>query len=286
MEAGEFWALRARATGPVSRVEVLRVGSKRPPRIKVRFTADEEEGREAWVPRSQLRVLWEQVDEWLARERFWNELVEASPSRDAPERRAADAVFDACPWVELADIGYSRRDDGVLYVHDVTAFAEALEESTDFFTRDELTVVYDDGSAVAPWPVTLACARKGAVLHAERVMQDVEREEQKARREAVYGSYTPGRGKREGHHFSPEVCAAVDREFKPARDLVREWCGAEAAEKFAELRILRAEVVRLGGIVEQAVGMLRQAGRDRDASKIEAQFEIPVEVFRKMTPPG
>ncbi|MEV8019716.1 hypothetical protein AB0O76_25845 [Streptomyces sp. NPDC086554] len=105
-------------------------------------------------------------------------------------------------------------------------------------------------------------------------------------REAIYGSYTPGRGKQEGHHFSAETCAAVDREFKPARDLVRQWCGAEAAESFAELRILRAEVIRLGGIVEQAVGMLRQAGKNRDAAKIEAQFEIPVEVFRRMTPPG
>ncbi len=181
MEAGKFWAHRARVNGPVARVEVLRVGTKRPPRVKVRFTADEEEGREAWVPCSQLHVPWEQAECWLARERRWKELSAATPPDDVPERRAVDTVFEACPWDELASVGYSRHDDGVLYVHEVTAFAEALEESTDF---------------------------------------------------------------------------------------------------------LIGEVIRLGRIVEQAVGMLRQAGRDKDAARIEAQFEIPVEVFRRMQPPG
>ena len=115
---------------------------------------------------------------------------------------------------------------------------------------------------------------------------DVERDEQRAQREAIYGSYTPGRGRREGHHFSPEVCAEVDKKYKPARDLVRQWCGEQAVEAYAELRFLRAEVVRLGRIVERAVGMLRQAGRDRDAAKIEEQFEIPVAEFRRMRPPS
>ncbi|QRX91187.1 hypothetical protein [Streptomyces noursei] len=262
------------------------MGTKRPPRIKIRFAADEEEGREAWVPRSQLHVPWDQADRWLAEERRWKELRAATPPGDAPERRAANIVFESCPWDELASVGYSRHDDGVLYVEDVNAFAEALGESTGFFTGDALTVVRDDRSAEAPWAVTLACARKGATLHTDRVMADVEREEQRAQREAIYGSYTPGPGKREGHHFSPEVCAQVDREYKPARDLVRQWCGAPAVEAYAELRVLRAEVIRLGRIVEQAVGILRQAGRDKDAAKIEAQFEIPVVAFRRMAPPS
>lgn len=107
MDVGEFWAHRARAHRPVARVEVLRLGTKRPPRVKIRFTADEEEGREAWVPRSQLHVLWDQADRWLAEERRWEELRAATPPRDAPERRAADIVFESCPWDELASVGLS-----------------------------------------------------------------------------------------------------------------------------------------------------------------------------------
>jgi hypothetical protein len=141
MEAGEFWAHRARAHDPVARVEVLSLGTKRPPRVRIRFTADEDEGREGWVPRSQLRVPWEQADHWLAEERRWKALRAATPSRDAPECRAADIVFAACPWDELASVGYSRHDDGVLYVHDLAAFAEALEETAEFFTRGSLTVL-------------------------------------------------------------------------------------------------------------------------------------------------
>ncbi|MFI6685566.1 hypothetical protein [Streptomyces sp. NPDC050485] len=272
MEAGEFWAHRARAHDPVARVEVLRLGTKSPPRVKIRFTADEDEDREDWVPRSQLRVPWEQADQWLAEGRRWKALRAATPARDAPERHAVDIAFAACPWEELASVGYSRHDEGVLYVHDLAAFAEALEESTEFFTRDSLTVLRDDGSAEAPMPVALACARKGAVLYAERGMKDVEQQERQAQREAIYGSYSPGRGKREGHHFSPEICAEVDSECRPARDLVRQWCGAEAAEAFAELHILRAEVLRLGRIVEQgrrhAPGSRQRQGRREDRGAV------------------
>ncbi|MFD5702302.1 hypothetical protein [Streptomyces lasiicapitis] len=138
-----------------------------------------------------LHVPWERADRWLAEERRWRDLAAAMPSCDVPESRAVDAVFESCPWDQLASVGYSRHDDGVLYVHDVRAFADALGESTELFS-DPLTAVHADGSAQAPWPVTLACARKGAVLHAECVMADVERAERKARREAIYDAFTPG----------------------------------------------------------------------------------------------
>ncbi|MGW0906214.1 hypothetical protein [Streptomyces sp. NPDC002853] len=114
MEAGEFWAHRARAHAPVAKVEVLRLGVKRPPRVKVRFTADEDEGHEAWVPRSQLHVPWEQADRWLAEERRWEDLAGATPQRDVPERRVVDTVFESRPWGELANVGYSRHDDARL----------------------------------------------------------------------------------------------------------------------------------------------------------------------------
>lgn len=70
MEPGERWAYRAAPDhGAISEVEVLKVGTQRPRRVKVSFTADEAEGREEWVSPARLRVRWEDKDAWLEAQR-------------------------------------------------------------------------------------------------------------------------------------------------------------------------------------------------------------------------
>ncbi|GAA5143381.1 hypothetical protein [Pseudonocardia adelaidensis] len=44
-EVGERWAYRARAVDRLDEVEVVRFGSKSPPRVLIRFVAREHEGR-------------------------------------------------------------------------------------------------------------------------------------------------------------------------------------------------------------------------------------------------
>lgn len=60
---GELWAYRQRGTDPVTRVEVLRLGTAKPPRVLVKFTDDQFEGRSEWVPPRRLKVPWDQADE-------------------------------------------------------------------------------------------------------------------------------------------------------------------------------------------------------------------------------
>jgi hypothetical protein len=95
VEQGRLWAYRAQAKDLPARVEVLKIGQKRPPRVKIRFTDDEFEGREDWVSPSRLKVLWNGLAEWLAWERRWGSVIEASiPALDTPEAEAADEILD------------------------------------------------------------------------------------------------------------------------------------------------------------------------------------------------
>ena len=76
--AGEFWAYRVRQQDLLVQVAVVRFGVKKPQRILVRFVDDEFEGRQDWVPPARLKVPWSGVDEYMARERRWDEVTRAS----------------------------------------------------------------------------------------------------------------------------------------------------------------------------------------------------------------
>jgi len=69
----------------------------------------------------------------------------------------------------------------------------------------------------------------------------------------------------------------VDVKYQQARDLVRDWCGQPARERYDELLALREEVVRLGLLVESAVTALRDVGADDPADRIEKELGIPVD---------
>ncbi|NGN63858.1 hypothetical protein G5C51_08040 [Streptomyces sp. A7024] len=117
-------------------------------------------------------------------------------------------------------------------------------------------------------------------MHADAFVAELAKEEEKARHRAVYGEYYRGRGRSPGHHIEPEICAEVDKEFKPGRDLVRKWCGTEAVEAFEELKELRTEVVRIGKLMEEAIQALRTAGHDRIAEGFERRLGVPMELLQ------
>lgn len=282
MESGERWAYRAAPfKGAVAEVEVLKVGTQRPVRVRVRFVADEAEGHEEWVPAARLRVPWEEKDAWLQRQDRWDALTSDGPvDDDAAEFVAASMVFDRCPVGEVVSMGWKSRERGVLYVHDPRALAVMLDVSPDLFRSDPRSFTDDDGMVTAPWPITLAVAPLIAAAHADRLVAVVAEEEEQARQDALYGRYYPGRGKNPGTHISPEICADVDEKYKAGRDLVRQWCGA-AADRFDELQALRTEVVRIGKLAEEAIRALHTAGQGRVADRLEQQPGIPLELLRQ-----
>src|SRR5690606_13167393 len=125
--------------------------------------------------------------------------------------------------------------------------------------------VRDDGTVVAPWPALLDVVKRLAVRHADALLETLARDDAKAEREAIHGSWYRSRRPDDDGHVSAEICAEVDSKYKPARNLVRQWCGAEARGRWDELVALRQEVVRLGRLVESAIEGLRAAGATSQA---------------------
>ncbi|MFF3403532.1 hypothetical protein ACFYW6_34185 [Streptomyces sp. NPDC002659] len=282
MEPGERWAYRSSPYhGPVSEVEVLRMGTQRPARVKVRFAAEDAEGREEWVPPARLRVPWEQKDEWLEKQSRWSELTQDGPDDDAAEFVAVSTVFEECPLEGVVSMGWNYRERGVLYVEDVSALAEMLQVPESFFVADPHAFRDDEGAVTAPWPTTLAVAGRLAKVHAEVLVTVLAEREAKARHRAVYGEHYRGRGKNPGIYIEPEICAEVDAKSGPGYELLREWCGAEAVEKLAELKALRTEVLRIGKLMEEAIRLLRDAGHRHVADRLERQLGVPLELLRQ-----
>jgi hypothetical protein len=278
MEVGETWGYRARRQDPVVCVEVLKIGSKRPLRVLVRFADEGFEGRQEWVPPARLKVAWDGVEEWLAAERRWLAVVDASAvAVTTLEHRAAEMVFDRPDAEHFIDVMDAYRH-AVLTVTDPAVFAAKLG----YDARELATgvgYVRDGGTVVAPWPALRTVAQRVAELDADAVLAEMDRDDTRAEREATYGVWYRTRG--EERHIDADICAEVDEEYKPVRDLVRQWCGAEARDRRHELAALRAEVVRLGGLIEMAITSLRQAGCDRAAATVERELGVPVEMLRR-----
>ncbi|GAA4027113.1 hypothetical protein GCM10022232_86080 [Streptomyces plumbiresistens] len=282
MDVGERWAYRAAPHhGPVAEVEVLKMGTQRPVRVEVLFVAEEAEGRQEWVPPARLRVAWQDKDAWLAREEQWSELTRDSPDDDDIAFRAVIILFDEHLWEGVVSFGVNYRDRGLLYIDDVPALAALLDVPESFFSRAPRAFTDTDGALTTPWPTTVEVARLLARTRADHLMTVVHEHERQARQDAIYGRYYPGRGKNPGTHISPEICAEVDRSSQPAYDLLRQWCGVDVVESFEELKALRDEVLRIGQLMEQAIGCLRQAGQAKTADRFERELGIPLETLRQ-----
>jgi hypothetical protein len=87
---------------PLACVEVLRFGTTRPARVRVRFVDDAFEGRKDWVPPARLKVPWAERERWLACEARWCRVQgDLAETQETPERRAALHVLDREPNVAI-----------------------------------------------------------------------------------------------------------------------------------------------------------------------------------------
>ncbi|PTR24207.1 hypothetical protein C8K36_108222 [Rhodococcus sp. OK519] len=276
---GERYAYRARAVDPLVEVEVLKVGTQRPARVQIRWVDEEFEGRQEWVPPTRLKVVWSGVENFVADEARWAAVREPSPGRNCIEDSVVWEIFDAGIDADIAECGYNA-DSGVIKIHDVTRLSELLDIPEVELRADPRS--FELGSTlVASWVITELVSRRAAVKFADRLLEQVAVDDQKAQQEAIHGYYTRGRSRDDVRHMSAEICREVDVEYgAPRRALMREWCGSAAVERQDELVALREEVLRLGGLVQQAADRLRQAGFSADAHDLERRLGVPVDEVR------
>ncbi|MBB5153330.1 hypothetical protein [Saccharopolyspora phatthalungensis] len=270
------WAYRKGAHDPVTCVDILRLGSTRPARVRVRFVEDAYEGHEDWVPPNRLKVRWKDVAAWQEREERWNAVRDASAeARNTTENDAAGWIFDLLPGYNYAKQLWGR-DEGALAIRDVDALVADLGIDRTIVVGDPVAFTDDDGSLIVPWRVMHEVARLLAQKHSDHYISEVTKEEREHEHKNRWG-YMSGSG-----HISAEICAEVDEEHgRPLRDLIRQWCGAKAIARQDELDALRAEVKRLGTLVERAVDAVRNAGDEKSARELERDLGIPVEVLRQ-----
>jgi hypothetical protein len=277
LELGQRWAYRARRIDDLVEVEVVKLGTQKPARVQVRFVEERFEGRQEWVPPARLKVHWSGVEAFQHREALWDRMDELGIGDD-PHYWAAEEVFQALIGDDVSRMEY--REAGACRVTD----SDRLAQLTGL--DPQLWLACPDGfregaDLVVPWSITEQIVQAAANHNPNPVLEVVEQEEEKARREAIHGSYHAGRGSRGGYEFSAETCAQVDSEYgKPRRAILRRWCGAEAGDRFDELKALRVEIHRVGLVAEEAIAELRAAGRKQAAEQLARKLGTRVEELR------
>ncbi|MCA1645599.1 MAG: hypothetical protein LC797_09090 [Chloroflexi bacterium] len=280
VDIGETWAYRARNVDQLVEVLVLRIGTNKPARVMVRFVADEFEGREEWVPPARLKVPWCGVAHFAAREHRWAAVTDASCISDTAEDYATGAVFDALIDKSLASIGYGGHA-GVTTIQDVDGLTRFLDVDPGQLLTDPLSFV-ELGALVVPWSITQLIAQRAAEREPDRILRDVEKNEADHERDTTYGKTYPASRKKPAWRVDAEHYVEMENEpyNRPCWDLLRRWCGVEAATRRDELLELRREVARLGNLTLQAIATLRAAGQTREADRIERELGVTVEDLR------
>lgn len=273
MEPGESWAYRARQVDDLVEVKVLRLGTQRPARVLVRFVDDAFEGREEWVPPARLKVLWDDVAEYRAREERWDRIIEAGLPLDDSREDAAETVLEILFDRHEVSIGY--REAGAIHINDPGRFASRLGLDVAQLVDHPLAFVEDE-ELIAPWPVTELVVTTASRKNPTPVLEYIANEERKAAHEAIHGHWSGS--PRRGHYFEPEICVKLENEhYRPRREIMRAWCGPDAAERFDELVELRKEIRRVGDIAQAAVDALHAAGEVSEAARLRRDLGTPVE---------
>ncbi len=284
VDVGESWAYRARSIDRLVEVVILRIGTNKPARVLVRFVADEFEGREEWVSSARLKVLWSEVDVFTAREKQWAAVIEASCIRDTPEDYASSAVFDALVDRSLATLGYNART-GTATIQDVEGLARFLELAPSELRADPLSFV-EGGAMVVPWVITQLIAQRAARRNPDPILRRVEKQEAEHEQHRMYGQTYKASRKEPPRHIDAEFFVETEDEpyNRPCWELLRRWCGIEAAERRDELVELRKELARLGSLTQQAIASMRAAGETREADRLERELGVRLEDLRGSSP--
>lgn len=269
MEIGEIWAYRAspKAVGTLlSRVEIVRVGGPRKNgMVHVRFLDGEEAGLQEWVRAGSMLVPWDDVEAFRADDQREAAVAAASCEvRGSAELEAARIAFDLVRPRSRCRLRRGKADAGVLEIKDLDEIASWLGLDVQELRGVPLLFEDRDGRCLAPWPVTLRLARRVAETIADDVLHEVTRRHEALAEDQRRPSWHRHMDDKQ-RHFE-----------ESALRLLGEWCGQEKVHRYDELVALRAEVVRLGELVERAAKALRDRGHHVIAATIERDLGVHI----------
>jgi hypothetical protein len=266
MEIGEHWAYRARPKelgSEVRQVEVVRVGGPgRSGWIHVRFLEGDAAGLQEWVSSGALVAPWADVDTFRADDAAELALVESS-------RHVRGSTRMILGFVRPKNRLRLRRtvaDAGVLELSRLDETAPLIGMDAAELRSDAMVYENRHGMCLAGWSVTDRAARHVASRLADEILPEVDRKQQGIEQERAQPSW---------YSYSRRDDRKLDSEAAVLRT-VRAWCGEDKADRYDELVALRAEVIRLGELVEKAVKALRDRGHGVIASTIERDLGVHI----------
>ncbi|GAB3950092.1 PE-PGRS family protein [Streptomyces sparsus] len=271
MEIGEHWAYRARPKelgSAVRQVEIVRVGGPgRAGWVHVRFLESDDAGLQEWVSFGSLVARWTDVDTFRADDAGELALAEASRHvRGSTEFEAARVVLGFVRPKGRLRLRRGVADAGVLELGGLDETAPLVGMDAAELRGDPMVYEKRDGTCVAGWPVTERIARQVAGCLADKVLPEVDRKQRDIEQERAQSSW---------YSYSRRDDRKLDAEAAALR-AVRAWCGEDKAERYDELVALRAEVIRLGELIEKAVKALRDRGHGVTASTIERDLGVHI----------
>ena len=274
MEIGEVWAFRDRPKDvgeSVHRVEIVRVdGPRKQGDLHIRFLDGGEAGLQEWVARGQLVVPWADVEAFLDNGRRWAAAFEQSREvRGSVEFEAAKLVLGEVRPKNRIRLRHAVADAGVIEIGDLDAVASWLGLDPEDLRGQQLAFEDRFGTYVAAWPTTRQVAMRVAEVLGRDILKKMVKQEEALK-------YRRWEEPRYEH-------AKIDRELERLEALVSvlcEWCGSDDVERYDELKALRGEVERLGGLVLRAVGELRQRKCHAIAATIEDDLGVHASSLR------
>lgn len=257
----------------------MRLGTRQPPKVFVRFVDDEYEGREEWCSVRALKALWPELAAFLSLEQKWVDVRRASPPEHDPRVEAASLVLSE---VDGPIRGGWGRGAGLLRLYLDEPLASGWELDLQWLLDRDGFV--DDDEAVAPWPALLEAAQYLAPRFAEPVLTYLEKIERENERGVMYGEHRESlyRDARP-YYLPPEHFREQITEAAPVHALVREWCGVEAISQFDELERLRTELPRMTRFAVELGDLLRDVGETRRLGVIQRRHGLKIDGLR---PPG
>jgi hypothetical protein len=269
MEIGEQWAYRA---GPkelgsaVRQVEIVRVGGPgRSGWIHVRFLEGDDGGLQEWVGPGSLVAPWADVEAFRADDAAESTLAEASRHvRGSTDFEAARMILGFVRPKNRLRLRRGAADAGVLELSRLDETALLIGMDAAELRSDAMVYENRDGMCLAGWPVTERIARQVAGRLADEILPEVDRKQRDIEQERAQSSW---------YSYSRRDDRKLDAEAAVLRT-VRAWCGEDKADRYDELVALRAEVIRLGKLVEKAVKALRDRGHGVIASTMERDLGV------------
>jgi hypothetical protein len=184
MTVGEHWALRPSKKDRLTHVLVVKLGNPTEAQLRVEDASEEDEGRQSWVPVTQLKCRWENVEEFRANEARWSALKNVRPAGD--HTAAAFYVFDVL-GAESVDVYYGMAH-GIDEVNDADRLGRLLDWPPESFIQSRGAFMHE-GSVLVHWDLTQEIAKQLVSGHPHEMATWVRNRIEKIERAFVEEAY-------------------------------------------------------------------------------------------------